>query len=102
MYFYCYVRFFVSVLILIVMYVLFWLFPFIVLFCVLFVSKYVQYYFHRVSTQLHLINIPYHIISYHTVTNGSGDHPAYHSTDTSLFPGGKAAPSRAHPYVFMV
>jgi hypothetical protein len=38
----------------IIMYVLFCTFWLIVLFCVLFVCKYVLYYCHRVSTQLHL------------------------------------------------
>ena len=47
---------------LIVMFVPFWLFCFIVLFCVLFVCKYVLYYCHRVSTQLQLTNVSYHII----------------------------------------
>ena len=49
--------------ILIVMYVPFWVFCFIVLFCVLFVCKCVLYYCHRVSTQVQLMNISYHIIS---------------------------------------
>jgi len=47
--------------ILIVMYVPFWVFCFFVLFCVLFVCKCVLYYCHRVSTQLQLKNISYHI-----------------------------------------
>ena len=44
---------------------------FIVLFCVLFVCKCVLYYCYRVSTQLHLTNTSYHIISYvrlHNIT----------------------------------
>ena len=41
------------------MYVTFWVFCFNVLFYVLFACKCVLYYCHRVSTQLHLTNIPY-------------------------------------------
>jgi hypothetical protein len=40
----------------------------IVLFWVLFVCKFVLYYFHRVSTQLQLANISYHIVSYHIIS----------------------------------
>jgi hypothetical protein len=36
-----------------------------VLFCVLFVCKRVLYYCHRVSTQLQLTNVSYHIVSYY-------------------------------------
>jgi len=43
--------------ILIVMYDPFWIFCFIVVFCILFACKCVQYYCHRVSTQLHINKI---------------------------------------------
>ena len=43
------------------MYVPFCVFCFIVLFCVLFACKCVLYYCHRVTTQLQLTNISYHI-----------------------------------------
>ena len=45
------------------MYVPFCVFCYIVLFCVLFVCKCALYYYHRVSTQLQLTNISYHIVS---------------------------------------
>ena len=51
-YFYIYIFFLSCLCILIVMYVPFCVFCFTVLFCVMFVCKCVQYYCHRVSTQL--------------------------------------------------
>jgi len=69
MYFYCYVYvlFFLSLCILIVMHVLFWVFCFIVLLCALFECKRALYYCHRVSTQLQLKYIIYHIISHNII-----------------------------------
>ena len=64
-YFVSYVFLLLCLCILFVMCVPLRVFCFIVLFCVLFVCKYVLYYFHRLSTQLQLTNISYHIISYH-------------------------------------
>jgi len=62
MYSYCYVVYsFVSLRILIVMYVPFWVFCFFLLFYVLFVCKRILYHCHRLSTQLQLTNMSYHI-----------------------------------------
>jgi hypothetical protein len=64
--------------ILIVMYVLFCIFCFNALLCVLFVCKCVLYYCYRVSTQLQLTNISYHIISYHIISYIISYHISYH------------------------
>ena len=55
-------KYLIRVCILIVMYIPFCVLCFIVLFRLLFVCKCVPYYCHRVSTQLQLTNISYHII----------------------------------------
>ena len=69
MYFYCYnyVYFLLCLCIFTVIHVLFCVFCFTALFCVLFVCKCVLYYCHRVTTQLQLTNISYHIRKVHLV-----------------------------------
>jgi hypothetical protein len=66
--------------ILFVMDVPFWIFCLIVLFCVLFVCKCVLYYCHRISTQLQLTNISYHILLTSAELSLGGSSP-YTSTD---------------------
>jgi hypothetical protein len=51
----------IIIIIIIIMYLIFCVFCFIVLFCVLFVCKCIMYYCQRVSTQLQLTNISYHM-----------------------------------------
>jgi hypothetical protein len=52
-------------------------------FCVLFVCKCVLNYCHRMATQLQLINISYHIISYH-INGHVLQHATLHSSSANI------------------
>ena len=63
------------------MHVLLRVFCFIVLFCLLSAGKCVPYYSHRVSTQLQLTNMSYHIISSYKVVECCEHHKISGSFD---------------------